>query len=229
MKRNNIFRTIWKIDAVLILIVGLMVLVILSYAGYRIYQDVFRSRELSSIVNIESNTRISSEWKLGAFDRVEGTEYLMAPVYSAQTFQASYYEKGTSAVRNYLFVNAVDKSSRWLIPHNNYLFLARNKVWHKPDLGSSVVKWLRYEVVKSDTNQDGRLTSEDQRTIGISDPTGERYVELIPDVDRILGYEMQDENNLLIFYRTGTKNFVAEINIPERRITVTKELPEIQP
>jgi hypothetical protein len=91
------------------------------------------------------------------------------------------------------------------------------------------VKWLRYEVVKSDTNQDGRLTSEDQRTIGISDPTGEGYVELIPDVDRILGYEMRDENNLLVFYRIGTKNFVAEINIPERLITVIKELPEIQP
>ena len=229
MKRNKIFRIIWKIDSILILVVSLVVLVILGYAGYRIYQEVFRSREVSSIVNIESNTRISSEWKLGTFNRVEGTDYLMAPVYSAQTFQASYYEKGTSAVRNYLFVNAVDKSSRWLVPHNNYLFLASDKTWHSPNSGSSVVKWLRYEVVKSDTNQDGRLTSEDQRTIGISDPTGERYVELISDVDRILGYEMRDENNLLIFYRIDTKNFVAEINIPDRSITVTEELPEIQP
>ena len=229
MKRANIFRIIWKINAVLILMVGLMVLVILCYTGYRIYQDVFRSREVSSVVNIESDTRISAEWRLGAFDRVEGTDYLMAPVYSAQTFQASYYEKGTSAVRNYLFVNAIDKSSRWLVPHNNYLFLASHKEWHRPGLGDSVVKWLRYEVVKSDTNRDGRLTSEDQHTIGISDPTGEKYAELVSHVDRVLGYEMRDENTLLVFFRTGTKNFVAEINIPERRVTVTKELPEIQP
>ncbi|MCK4489165.1 MAG: hypothetical protein KAU23_02840 [Anaerolineales bacterium] len=229
MKKNKIFRIIWKIDSVLILISGLMVVVILGYAGYKLYQDVFRSRKVSSFVNVESDTEISAEWRLGGFDRLEGTDYLMAPVYSTQTFQASYYEKGTSAVRNYLFVNAVDKSSRWLIPHNNYLFLNRHQEWHNPAGRSSVVKWLRYEVVKSDTNQDGRLTSEDQRTIGISDPTGESYVELISDVDRILGYEMRDENNLLIFYRTGTKNFIAEINLPERRITVTEELPEIQP
>ena len=121
MKKNKIFRIIWKIDSVLILISGLMVVVILGYAGYRIYQDVFRSRKVSSFVNVESDTEISAEWRLGGFDRLEGTDYLMAPVYSTQTFQASYYEKGTSAVRNYLFVNAVDKSSRWLIPHNNYL------------------------------------------------------------------------------------------------------------
>jgi len=229
MKKINVFRIIWKIDAILILIVGLVALVILGYAGYRIYQDVFRSRDVSSIVNVESNVQIGSEWNLGTFDRVEGTDYLMAPVYSAQTFQASYYEKDTSAVRNYLFVNAVDKQSRWLVPNNNYLFLSGNKMWQNPDLGSSVVMWLRYEVVKSDTNLDGRLTNEDQRTIGISDPTGERYVELISDIDLILGYEMQDEYNLLIFYRTGTKNFLAEINLPDRLITVTKELPEIQP
>ncbi len=229
MKRANIFCIIWKIDAVLILIVGLMVLAILGYTGYRIYQDVFRSREVSSVVNVESDSRISSEWRLGTFDRVEGTDYLMAPVYSAQTFQASYYEKDTSAVRNYLFVNAIDKSSRWLVPHNNYLFLASHKEWHRPGSGDSVVKWLRYEVVKSDTNRDGRLTSEDQYTIGISDPTGERYVELVLDVDRILGYEMRDENTLLVFYRTGPKNFVAEINVSERRVTVAKELQEIQP
>jgi hypothetical protein len=226
---KKILRIIWEIDVVLILIIGLMVLAILGYTGYRIYNDVFRLREISGIVNVESETNISAEWKLGTFDRVDGTDYLMAPVHSTQTFQASYYEKGTSAVRNYLFVNAVDKSSSWLVPHNNYLFLSRHKEWHNPAVGSSVVKWLRYEVVKSDTNQDGRLTSEDQRTIGISDPTGEGYVELIPDVDRILGYEMRDENNLLVFYRIGTKNFVAEINIPERLITAIKELPEIQP
>ena len=229
MKEKNIFQIIWKIDAVLILIGGLIALGVLGYTAYRIYQDVFRSRDVSSMVNIEANTQMSSEWALGGFDRLEGTDYLMAPVHSTQTYQASYYEKGTSAVRNYLFVNAIDKSSQWLVPHNNYLFLSRHKEFNNPPSGSNWVTWLRYEVVKSDTNQDGRLTRDDKRTIGISDPTGDRYSELITNIDQILGYEKLDENYLLIFYRTDIKNYLAEINISERRIIVTNELPEIQP
>ncbi len=229
MKEKNTFHIIWKIDAVLILIGGLIAMGVFGYAAYRIYQDVFRSRDVSSMVNIEANTQMSSEWALGGFDRLEGTDYLMAPVYSTQTYQAAYYEKGTSAVRNYLFVNAVDKSSRWLVPNNNYLFLSRHKEFNNPTSGSSWVTWLRYEVVKSDTNQDGQLTREDKRTIGISDPTGERYSELITDIDQILGYEMLEENYLLIFYRTDTKNYIAEVDISDRRIIVTNELPEIQP
>ena len=229
MKEKNIFYIIWKIDAVLILIGGLMALGVLGYTAYRIYQDVFRSRDVSSMVNIAANTQMSSEWALGDFDRLEGTDYLMAPVHSTQTYQASYYEKGTSAVRNYLFVNSINKSSRWLVPNNNYLFLSRHKEFYKPQSGSSRVIWLRYEVVKSDTNQDGRLTRDDKRTIGISDPNGDRYSELITNIDQILGYEMLNENSLLIFYRTDTKNYIAEINISERSIIVTNELPEIQP
>ena len=229
MKEKNIFQTIWKIDAVLILIGGLIALVVFGYTAYRIYQDVFRSRDVSSMVNIEANMQMNSEWALGDFDRLEGTDYLMAPVHSTQTYQAAYYEKGTSAVRNYLFVNAIDKSSLWLVPHNNYLILSRHKEFYTPPRGSSLVTWLRYEVVKSDTNQDGRLTRDDKRTIGISDPNGNRYSELITNIDQILGYEMLNENSFLIFYRTDTKNYIAEINISERSIIVTNELPEIQP
>jgi len=229
MKEKNIFQTIWKIDAVLILIGGLIALVVFGYSAYMIFQDVFRSRDVSSMVNIEANMQMSSEWALGDFDRLEGTDYLMAPVYSTQSYQAAYYEKGTSAVRNYLFVNAIDKSSLWLVPHNNYLILSRHKEFYSPPRGSSFVTWLRYEVVKSDTNQDGRLTRDDKRTIGISDPNGDRYSELITNIDQILGYEMLNENSFLIFYRKDTKNYIAEINISERSIIVTNELPEIQP
>ncbi|MCK4900593.1 MAG: hypothetical protein KAS38_17560, partial [Anaerolineales bacterium] len=64
MKEKNIFTIIWKIDAVLILIGGLIAMGVLGYTAYRIYQDVFRSRDVSSMVNIEANTQMSSEWAL---------------------------------------------------------------------------------------------------------------------------------------------------------------------
>ncbi len=227
MKEKNVFNILWKIDIVLIFLFGLILVAVLLFSAYNIYQEVFRTRNVPGMVNIETRNQISPEWRLGDFDSLYETDILIAPVYSTQTYQASYYEKGTSAVRNYLFVNAVDKSSHWLVPHNDYLFLPYSTEHDDSNWDSKVI-WIRYEVVKSDTNQDERLTSEDQRTISLSDPSGENYSEVISDVDQVLGYETLDSNTLLVFYSNDSVNYLAEVDVPSRTITTLEELPEIQ-
>lgn len=229
MNTAKLFKTVWHINSILILIVGLMVFSFLGYAGYTFYKE--RSRRYgTNVVNVQPDAHINSEWRLGSFESIAGTDYIMAPAYSEQTYQLNYAsEKETSAVRNYLFVNATDKLSRWLVPNNNYLFLNTERLLHSEDDSErNEVKWIEYEVIKSDTNGDGRMTSEDQLAIAISDPTGERYVEIVPNIDKILGSKMRDDNTLLIFYSSGGRNFVSEIKIPDRRVTITKELPKIQ-
>jgi hypothetical protein len=226
---SKFFRVIWKINAVIFLVFGLLALGTLFYSSYRIIQEVFRDREVPSMVNVEPDPGVKSEWTLGDFDRLDGTDYLIAPVHSTQTYQASYYEKGTSAVRNYLFVNGLDKSSRWLVPHNSYLFLSKHEGLIYPSTGERYVDWIRYEVIKEDTNRDERMTRDDQRTIAISYPTGEGYLELLSGIDQVLGYEMRDANHLLIFYLTDGTNYLSEIDIANRLVTVTEELPKIEP
>lgn len=239
MRASRIFRVIWRINALLILGAGLILAAILCVGLYQIGQEVFRPRQISETVNVEPEAQRSTQWMLGNFERVAGTDYLAAPVFSAQTYRVpsvssvssvSSITKNTSAVRNYLFVNSVDKASRWLVPHNNYLFLSVEELgWPKPDSDAYKVKWIWYEVVKSDTNGDGRLTDEDRRTVAIADASGDRYIELVPDVDVILGAAMRGQDTLLIFYRSGSKNLVSEIALAGGRVTVTKDLPEIQP
>jgi hypothetical protein len=226
MKSTKLFRTIWRINSVLILTVGLMSFGLLAYIGYELYKQKFQTRDVSEVVNVDSDAYVNSEWALGGFSRVEGTNYLMAPAFSKQNYQVSYYEKGASAVRNYLFVNAVDKSSRWLIPDNKALFLSSDRL-SQGDVSNKPMQWMKYEVIKADTNQDKRLTEKDQRAIAISSLTGEGYVELVKNIDELLGSQVQDENTLLLFYRSGQKRFVSEINLPKRQVTVTKELPSI--
>lgn len=230
MNTTKLFRAVWRVNALLILLVGMLAFGVLAFASYEIYKEKFRRRAVSEVVNVEPNVRVSSEWTLGGFERVDGTDYLMAPAYSTQSYQVSYYEKGSSSVRNYLFVNAADKTSRWLVPNNNYLFLAAEKLIQTDDAGkTNAAKWMKYELVKLDTNKDKRMTSEDHKTIAVSGVTGEGYTELIQGVDRMLGSKLRDESTLLIFHNTGENSFVSEINLPERRILITKELPKIQP
>lgn len=230
MSIARMFRMIWRVNAVLILMVGVGLTGLLGFLGYEIFKDKFRIRQVNETVNVSPDAGTSSEWTLGGFERVEGTDYLMAPAHSKQSYQVSYYDKDASAVRNYLFINAVDKTTRWLVPGNGFLFLSAERLLMPAnERQDDRVHWMKYEVVKSDDNGDNRLTSEDTRAVAISSPTGEGYAEVIVSVERILGTKMRDENTLLVFHRSGGGDYVSEINLPERRVNVTKELPKIRP
>jgi hypothetical protein len=241
MMQEKLFRSKWNAKSLLTLAVGLAVFGVLVLVSYKIYKVVTRNRQVHNVVNVESAAAIESQWTLGRFERVSGTDYAMAPTHSKQNYQASSYEKDASAVRNYLFVNMLDKSSHWLVPTNKYLFLTaerlpqdtrsdagfRGKV--EGDNDGKPVKWLRYEIVKSDTNRDGRFTDKDRRTIAVSGAAGDGYTELIEDVEQMLGSMLRDDNTLLIFYSNDSGSYVSEVDLPSRQITTTRELPKIQP
>jgi|GEM_PF-919306 len=241
MEREKLFRSVWKTKTPLIVVAGLVVIGIFVLIGYQIYRSLTRTRQVSNVVNVEPNRRIESSWTLGTVERIAGSDYAMAPARSEQTYEASYYEKDASAVRNYLFVNIVDKSSRWLVAGNKFLFLSAVKLTpadaedsrstkDRYDVvqNSGPVRWIRYEVVTTDTNGDNRLTDRDRRTVAVSDASGEGYTEVVRDVDETLGYLLRDESTLLVFYRSGTDNFVAEVSLPSRQITYSKALPKIE-
>ena len=228
IKAAKIFRWIWRINAVLLLFfglggVGLTTFGILSAAmQYRKYQSY-------STVNLQPKVQINAEWKLRGFQKIDGTDYLMSEVYSAQKSALSTETYG-SATRNYLFLNSADKSSRWLVPNNNYLFVREERIGETTENGyAKNVKWINYQVVKNDTNEDGSLSSEDKKVFAVSDASGGNYAELINDIDEIVGDSKLNDDSFLIFFKSGDSNFVSELKISERKVVLTKELPKIKP
>lgn len=237
MRTSRLFKIIWRINSILILLVGVMTGGVLAYVGYTIYKEQAR-RYASDVVNIAPDADASAEWRLGNFARIDGTNYLVAPAYSKQTYAAGHIgsyssaEKSASATRNYLFVNADDKSSHWLVKTNDQLFLRSDDIGKYETMNSDdkkPAKWTEYQVVKSDSSRDERLTAKDKITYAISDVTGTNYKEMLTDIAEILGSKLRDENTLLLFYRTAdNRSFVAEINLPQQRVTVTKDLPPVR-
>src|SRR5205085_1688473 len=101
-------------------------------------------RSRSDAVSLRTELPSKLQWSLGAFEGIAGTDYLMAPAMSNQRFRPSYYDKEESAVRNYLFVNSQDLTSRWLLPHNKYLCLSVEKLAaSRKNPNQKQVKWLR--------------------------------------------------------------------------------------
>jgi len=227
------FRTIWKIDALIILIGGVGVCLMTGYAGFEFLQSRFRPYQKEGVVTVEGHAE--ERWGLGNFLTIPGAGCMVAPLNSVQSYSRSLNEKDLSAVRNYLFLNVQDKSTRWLTPKHDRLILSME--WMAAD-GSSEnkwgtdkkpVKWLIFQVVPSDTDGDGRLTENDRKAIAVANPDGSQYAEVVRDADELLGTTWMAGDKLLLIYTAGGKSLVSEIDLPGRKVSVTKELPKIDP
>ena len=230
MKLRPTFRTVWKINALIILVGGAGVCVILGFLAFEAVRSRFQPREKADTVSVEGS--VDARWHLGPFETISGADYMVAPVLSAQSYAVAFKEREASATRNYLFVNLQDKSSRWLLPNNDRLIL--DMIWLAGD-GSAVrwgsnekpVKWLMFHVVTTDIDGDKRLTAGDRMLIAIANADGSQYAEVLRDVDTILGKAWKAPDEMLVVYSAGGKNLVSAINLPDRKVSVTKELPKL--
>lgn len=208
-------------------IVGLVVLIVFGFGGYQLGRFFLREPTENTVVDKKPQEDKKVKTSLGNFKELEGTPYLMAPVSSQSDYLQDSSVKKLSTIRNYLFVNANDKSTEQLVPGNDFLFLdAQEVVLKRRD--DQIVRGMWYEVVKSDSNNDKRLDNNDKKTIAVSDVSGSDYTEVIDEVDRLLGSHQTNSRTLLIFYELDGREYIGEINIPKRVLVEKVVLPSIR-
>jgi hypothetical protein len=230
MRKPQFLSLIQSANTIIFFGVGLLLFGVLSYAAYHIYQETVRQRSVSGIVNTSPSIQNSGvKVVLGNFTPIAGTPYYMAPISAEQNYRQEYYDKSAISIRNYLLLNVNDRTAVRLVPKNNTLFLNAETVGQKGKNGETTkAEGLWYQVVKTDTNGDQRLTENDARTIAISDVSGKNYTEVVPRVDRLLGSLQPDPTKLMLIYETEGKNYLTQIDLPSRQITLAQELPAIE-
>lgn len=206
--------------------VGLVVLVVFGFGGYQLGRYFLRERTVSNLVNTKAQKDDKIKISLGNFQELEGTPYLMAPVNSQENYSQNY-DKKASSIRNYLFVNADDKSVQRLVRRNEFLFLNAQEVVLKRST-DEIVRGMWYEVVKADSNNNKRLDDKDKKTIAISDVSGSDYTEVIDEVDRLLGSHQKNSTTLLVFYELDGREYIGEISIAKRVLVEKQVLPSIR-
>jgi hypothetical protein len=183
------------------------------------------------------------------FKQLNGTPYLYAPIYVAEQEQKNILKQIKSAssdygrdstwidIRNYMFVHRDNLSAGKLLSNNSSRLLEMEQIGEpappdksQPDLSRSnwikTVKTLWYVQVLADTNGDKTLTDADRKQIAISDVSGANYTEVIKDIDKILLVYPKGLDRRLVFYVSGKKHFVADVDIPNRKATI-KQLPAL--
>jgi hypothetical protein len=197
------------------------------------------SREAAANVNGPAG----AEMKVGDFRQVTGTGFLMASAYLIkepgilEKIGSEGYGREARPAHNLLFASLDDLSGRWMLPHNRFL------IWDTEELPPAkdnrgigvykmtipeerVARWIYIELIKSDTNNNGKWDYEDRKAIAIADPSGANYVEVITEADEILRRTMNAEDKLTVVYQSNAKLIIANIDLPQRQVT-TKDLPAI--
>jgi len=229
MKVSRIFRWVWRINAVMFLIGSVALLSIIGVAVYPTIKDYVTRKPIyhaHNMVNTE-DVQIDSEWTLGGFSQISNTDFLISPVFSKQEYSVgSGGIKQAGATRNYLFLNSIDKSTRWLANTNKYLFLQEDTITDRAQPIAKAIA-MKFRLVKDDTNGDNRLTSDDKVTLALSNLDGTSLTELVSGIDEFLSENQPDADTLLLIYRSDGKNLLIEIKISEKKVVQTKELPRI--
>jgi len=230
MEENKFFRYIWRINGLILLVAGVMAIGVLAFAGYKIYAKTTRDRSTRNIVNIQEDSELKEEWRLGYMADIQGTSYVMVPLNSDQSYAQSYYSKSSSSARNYLFINSKNNEQHWLLKNNKYLIADMamlSEYGYRNEERN--IRAILYQVIKKDTDKDGRLTNKDLKTISISRSNGSEYKELIQGVDVFVGQRTVDENTLLIVYQKQGVGYSANVSLSELAISNEQELPKVSP
>ena len=226
MEQNRLFKWVWRFNSLLIAVAGILAIAVTLYLLYEIRQTAIRERNTFNTVNVEQTSTVRENWQLSYIAEVKGTPMLLVSLNSDQSYEQSYYSKSATASRNYLFINTQSNSSKWLLPHNNYLFLYKELI---SDIvqkeKSSTVQAILFTLIKSDTDGDLRLTDNDVKTIALSRPNGTDYHEVLTGIDRLVGKRLISTNTLLLIYQRNNMHYSAYINLTDFKLDNETALP----
>ena len=178
--------------------------------------------------------------ELKPFVSIEGTKYLRANVTTPETRNRSFssgaqYNPGE--VRNIVFLDSETLSQHKLYATNttviiNTLGYPRTGTatdQYNPSIqgDDTVTQWIVYQVVKEDSNKDGRQNSDDLRTIAISDVSGFNYSELLDGISEVNGMTMVNPGQLIVVYEEGEIYKVSFLDLENRAIIDTEEIVSI--
>jgi hypothetical protein len=180
------------------------------------------------------------EKHLSAFRPIERISYMIADVSGNPQAEERgsfspfrWIESGYSGysgyeIYNFVFFNSETETFNRLLPPNEHVVL--QIVGFPPGTPTEnpedfePVSWWLYVLAKVDTDKNGILDYKDNLTLGVTDVGGNSPTELIPDVDRVLGHILKNENTLSVIYHSLDKNYIAKIHLPGRQIVSTTEM-----
>jgi len=216
VKGRRFFAVVWRVNAILLLLVATLAVGLFGFAMFQMYRESRPGREAVDVLNVADERIDSSKVQLGSFQQVVTSGVLRAAL---ETEQEHGFSSGSGAeVRNYLYYDASNGASRWLLAGNKGLILATHELPQGGCSDTSDSVAVVYELVEADTNGDSKLTGSDAKVIAVSNPAGSRLTRIVVGVQDVNGTTLTPAGRILVFYTSSATLRVAEVDAETHRI-----------
>jgi hypothetical protein len=209
---DRLFAVIARINSVLLLVALLGIGAAFAYSTLAAGRGQARGH-----VAIAADNRNDSSAKFFAIGQV-------LPVEGADTkrIQLEVREKGAafasgpnyrSDVRNLLFVTARESKARWLFDNQSNVILVSMPLRERTrdgNKGPALAIYLEYAAKDSGINAQ---SMPEKSTVALTKPTGMGLVNVLTDVSRVLSYDLESDERVLIIYQTGKSIRQASVSL----------------
>ena len=224
MKRFDFI--LWRINGVFLLLAICAGIMLMSWGFFQILGESSRAQKNAAVVNVDQNTHKKEYLHLGNTFEIKGSTIVRMPLYidsSAREFSSGSYSGGR--VRNYLFVNYANMSSKWLFDDFKRLIPNKNDFNATLTKRDSAIVGTIYQIVASDTNGDGQVNEDDKISIVFGSPDGQNLSEIIPSVDRVLSIDQVTDSEALIIYQQAQSTSALLVSTATGKKVLESMLP----
>jgi hypothetical protein len=233
MRTSRVFRTIWRLNGVLILLAFVLVggMALLAATTSAVWSRPNRAPP-AAVMPVTGEKLF-----FGSVETVDGSSFVLIPLEARRP--GAGFSSGSSHVtetRNLLFYDASSGVAHWLRPDHSAVIVnhellresgATQRKWDsKPSGANDPVRWVRYDLATADTNGDGQVDVDDVRQIAVSGPDGKEFTIVLERIDDVLGYASPESGKLVVFFRRGDSEFAGEISLSARKLVRTVPLPK---
>lgn len=194
MESNRFFVVIQRINSLLFLLVLLGALALLSYVSWESSQR--RARNAIQLAP-EQAARTPTEFLAGRMESVRGLDVHYVAVEAREGGRG--ISKGYSTTtRNLLFLRGAVLTPQWLFETHQQLIQRHQPLFDASDEGNGPTRAFYYEVIKADSNGDGRLDGDDLRTLALSRADGSGYREIDSGITHVVERKVTDNGTTLL-------------------------------
>ena len=135
--------------------------------------------------------------------------------------------------KNILFIDKQSNKSSWLFSKNSQLieeYFSFPRIGYPPFMNNnkkSESKVIFYEVIDRDTNGDGKVTAQDNKSLALSDTSGKNYKVIVKDISRIVTIKEAGKDMLTIVYQKAGVGYSLSLHFKGFTVLSNEMLPKV--
>jgi hypothetical protein len=141
-------------------------------------------------------------------------------------YSSSGYRSNT---RNVIFFIGADMEAHWLFNTNKNFISKMNQLKIKSDnCKNNETVAILYQIIKEDSNSNGKLDENDALTISLTSPDGKNYIEIESKITSILDYSVNKTASVLtILLQQNNKIIMKKYSLSTNKKISEREVTRI--